>query len=241
MTETTDRPDISERYSRAINSSDLRVRERIQGDSDILMAAGWTGTLGTMLHRLSCEFGNIKGEHQLSAAESKRVRSLIHARFQAARLEDMRASHGPTFAGKHRKEAEALQSSLEGTELTAALLVFMHLKTLRETRNSLHNFALEIATKRGFDLGDRAVATLGTRAIAVWLDPNCHACGSTGKVGGYDGRPQTKCGACQGTGKARQSIGKDETERAFAGLLLSHMDRMSEVAAGRLTRRLRRG
>lgn len=194
MTETTDRPDISERYSRAINSSDLRVRERIQGDSDILMAAGWTGTLGTMLHRLSCEFDQVKGD----------------------------------------------MLKVAGNDQTGALLVFMHLKTLSETRTALHNFALELATKRRFDLDDKAVAAIGTRVLVAWLDPNCHRCGATGRLGGYDGKIQSICRTCQGSGTARQAIGQCEVERVFAGRLMADMDRMREVARGRLTRLLRR-
>jgi hypothetical protein len=62
MTETTDRPGIAERYRRSINSSDLRVRERIQGDADLLMAAGWTSGLGTMLYRLASEYDQVKGD-----------------------------------------------------------------------------------------------------------------------------------------------------------------------------------
>lgn len=194
MTETTDRPDISERYSRAMNSSDLRVRERAQGDADVLMAAGWTGTLGTMLHRLSVEFDQAKGDMLKVAANDQ----------------------------------------------TAALLVFMQLKTLNPTKRALAEFAQELATKRKFDLTDKAVAVIVGRCLAAWLDPNCHRCGATGRLGGYDGKVQSICRACQGSGKARQAIGQDEVERAFAARLVGEMDRMREIARGRLQKYLRR-
>ena len=192
--ETTEKPSIGERYRRAINSSDLRVRERIQGDSDILMAAGWTSGLGTMLYRLGGEFDEVKGDILKTAANDQ----------------------------------------------TGLLLIMMHLKTLRETREALTRFAWEMATKRGLFLDDRAVASLASRGLVAWLEPNCRTCTGRGKMGGYDGQPQTTCRACGGTGEARRALGQSDLERAFCSLLLSEMDRMCHVAGGRLQRLLSR-
>ena len=58
-----DPPTIGERYSSAMESSDLRVRAERRGDVDSLIAAGWTGEgLGTMLYRLLVEFDSVRGQ-----------------------------------------------------------------------------------------------------------------------------------------------------------------------------------
>lgn len=56
-----DKPTIAERYSRAIESSDLRVRET-RGDVDVLIAAGWAEGLGTLLYRLQVEFDGVRAD-----------------------------------------------------------------------------------------------------------------------------------------------------------------------------------
>lgn len=58
---TEDKPTIAERYSRAIESSDLRVRET-RGDVDVLIAAGWAEGLGTLLYRLMVEFDSVRAD-----------------------------------------------------------------------------------------------------------------------------------------------------------------------------------
>lgn len=187
-------PDIGERYRCAINSSNLRVEERIQGDSDMLMAAGWTSSLGTMLYRLAAEYDQVKGDILNTAPADQ----------------------------------------------TGALLILMHLKTLNSTRDALRNFALEMATKRRFMLTDKVVGALAWRCLIAWLDPNCHRCAGRGFTGGYDGRMQTICRPCKGSGKVIQSIGETDVECAFVAQITSEMKRMFNVADGRLQKFLKR-
>lgn len=194
MTETNERPQIAERYRRAMNSSDLRVRERVQGDSDILMAAGWTSGLGTMLYRLAAEYDQVKGDILKTAANDQ----------------------------------------------TGVLLILMHLKSLGGTKQALQRFALEVATKRRWNLTDKAVSAISGRVLVAWLDPNCHPCAGRGFTGGYDGKLRSVCRACGATGKAKHSIGQSDVERAFSSWLLSEMDRMLFVADGRLRKYLHR-
>lgn len=53
----SERPSITERYSRANNSSDLTVKESVRGDADVLIAAGLApGQLGHALMRLHGEW-----------------------------------------------------------------------------------------------------------------------------------------------------------------------------------------
>lgn len=71
MTDTEDKPTLAERYGRAINSSDLRVRELRQSDADVLIAAGWTRELGTLLYRLAAEYDQVKGDVLKTAANDQ--------------------------------------------------------------------------------------------------------------------------------------------------------------------------
>ena len=53
----------AERYSAAIQSSDLSVRANRRGDVDLLIAAGWLGDgLGAKLYRLAVEFDAVRAE-----------------------------------------------------------------------------------------------------------------------------------------------------------------------------------
>lgn len=60
--EINDRPTLEERYSLAIESRNLRVKEGAC-HADILIAAGWAGhEIGSMLIRLQAEFDSAKAE-----------------------------------------------------------------------------------------------------------------------------------------------------------------------------------
>jgi len=62
MTATDDRPTISERYSSATESSNLRVTDK-RGDADLLIASGWLqDSLGSLLLRLRVEFDGVRAE-----------------------------------------------------------------------------------------------------------------------------------------------------------------------------------
>lgn len=55
--DTTDKPTIDERYTRAGNSRNLSVEEERSGDADVLIAAGWSrNRLGAALLRLHSEW-----------------------------------------------------------------------------------------------------------------------------------------------------------------------------------------
>ena len=60
MTLPEDRPNVTERYSSALNSSHLEVTPDKRGDVDMLIASGWAReSLGTQLYRLRVEFDSI--------------------------------------------------------------------------------------------------------------------------------------------------------------------------------------
>lgn len=70
MTLPEDRPNTSERYSSALNSSHLEVATDRTGDVDLLIAAGWAREgLGCQLYRLRVEFDSIN-RLELARADS---------------------------------------------------------------------------------------------------------------------------------------------------------------------------
>lgn len=186
MTLTDDKPSIAERYSRAIESSDLRVRET-RGDVDMLIAAGWSESLGTLLYRLLVEFDAVR--------------------------------------------ASVRRGPLNQTE---RLLILGQLKTLREAREALGQFAIQQATRRRFMQPDAVVLKLVGKVLDVLLDPLCHHCDGRGFTGGsHRGEKRTLCQPCGGSGHRRYRIGRSEAEHQFtAGLLLDMEAKLAEVDRG---------
>lgn len=125
MTANEDRPTIAERYSRALESHHLEVKEG-RGDVDLLVAAGWVHDgLGTKLYRLRSEWDAVRGEHRLAEAAAQVADKKHTVRVRAvARMAE----------GDDR--AEALQyardqiAAAERAALTARALIMVHLKTL---------------------------------------------------------------------------------------------------------------
>lgn len=67
-----DAPTIGERYRKATTSSKLKVEAIRSGDPDLLIAAGWSDSLGIMLYRLAGEFDQV-------SVDVKRAQSLTDA------------------------------------------------------------------------------------------------------------------------------------------------------------------
>lgn len=68
-----DRASAIERYQSATQTSDLSTRERVQGASDLLMAAAWTSGLGVLLCRLAAEHDRMRGEIGRAAGDRARL------------------------------------------------------------------------------------------------------------------------------------------------------------------------
>lgn len=66
----TDRPTITERYSRATNSSNLAVKADARTDTDMLIASGWTPALmGSILRRLQAEWDGAQKSPRMSETD----------------------------------------------------------------------------------------------------------------------------------------------------------------------------
>lgn len=197
QTDTYDeRPGVAERYSTAIEASNLKAEADKGGAVDLIIAAGWSGDgMGASLYRLRAEYDGV--------------------------ARDVRGS-GDTSATDH-------------------LLVMIHLKSLRETKQMLWSLALKQAEVKGFDRPEKDAAALVGRCLDVFLDPNCRPCEGRGFNGG--GRheqtgPQVICKRCKGSGKRAGEVGKDDTERRFADHLLYLMECSTSNAEQGMKRRL---
>lgn len=188
MTQTADRideaPSLAERYSRAANSSDLKMREG-RCDLDYMVASGWVGDrLGTMLYRLRGEFDRV---------------------------------HAEVRPGKALNHAERV-------------LVLSRLPSLGATKQAVGNMAVVLATRRRFMRPDAAALILAGRALDVFLYPLCGHCDGRGFTGGgrhEDSGPQVLCRPCGGSGRRRNTIGRDDNEAKFGALLLSELERLT--------------
>lgn len=116
---------------------------------------------------------------------------------------------------------------------TEAVLIYMHLKTLREAKNALAVYAMLMATKRRHMIPDKEVIVLTGRTLTAWLDVRCRKCVGTGVLGGYDGKRQIRCRACGGTGNAVDSVPINEAQQRFCADLMRDMDQKSGYEASR--------
>ena len=226
MTAITDRPDLAERYGRALQSSHLEVLTDERCSVDMLIAAGWVDEgLGTALYRLRSEFDLARGQ---AVAATKALAA------QQAQLDKARRAANQAPADDRLKAiAKHLADELDRTALTERAMVLVHLKSLDDTSQALGKFALTLAAREARGLAEPAVRKIAGRALDFWLDPLCMACHGTGAVGGY-GEPRNTCTACNGTTKRPVRMGTDERGHQFGRLLLAAMDSKTDYVQGRM-------
>ena len=211
-----ERPTIGERYGLATEATSLVVDSRVRGPADLLISAGWLGNnLGALLLRLMSEYDAVRGEHLQALQHWRKARQAMQLAPEDLEL----AEDGPRAAA------------------TAQALILIRLKTLGDAKAALSRFALLQATRQRFMRNDQEVGVLTGLVLDAFLDPTCHHCTGLGFTGGYGG-PTTPCRPCHQTGKRRNSVGKDDLSRQFAGFLLAQMDRLVATAAGRISKRL---
>lgn len=215
-------PSVAERYSSAVESSNLRVRgETVRGDADYLIAAGWGGSgLGPRLMRLRKEFDIIKGSRDLANRALVGTWSIELARLNALAEHDVQAA---IRAAEVRREMDSYAAS-------EAAFVLMELgDNLTHVKNYLGEMAVVEATRTQFMESDQKAAYIAGRCLSAWLDPLCLKCDGRGFTGG--GRhemsgPPIKCRACRETGKRTASVGNTDAQVQFAVHILALMDQM---------------
>ena len=119
------------------------------------------------------------------------------------------------------------------SNLTDALLIFMHLKTLSEAKEALGRYAVIMATKRRHMLTDKQVYALTGNTLYAWLDHKCPDCGGVGRIGGYNGRRPKSCGSCEGTGNRKIELGQNDAQRLFCADLMHAMNQKSGSGVAR--------
>lgn len=101
MSTIEDRPTTGERYSSAMESSNLKADADRRGDVDMMIAAGWVpDNLGAMLYRLAVEFDAVRGNLRLGKTLAaidryeilSRLKSLGQVKDELGRLACMRAT-----------------------------------------------------------------------------------------------------------------------------------------------------
>jgi hypothetical protein len=211
MTSTDDRPSILERYSGAVESSNLKLGER-RGDVDLVIASALGGDpLASALLRLLVSYDSVRADHR--AAEMQMRNQEEQARQQSG------------------AKREATLKDAEGAAKTAHVLILMNLTGLDETKELFGAFAVVQATKRRLMRDDREVGKIAGRVLDVFLRPQCGHCDGRGFNGAtHRGEKQILCRPCRGSGHRRDSIGKDDAERGFAGHLLMAIDQMLHQA-----------
>lgn len=214
MSTIEDRPTIGERYSSAIESSNLRLGER-RGDVDYLIAAAMIrNPLAASLYRLQAEYDGVRAEHQAAA---QRVRDLEKmARGESG--EDDR-----TGKSAEERSEEILQWAQEEAVRSHAAII-ARLTGLETTKRLFGHFCEAQATrlqasKRITDVPPHAVRVIAGRLLDVFLSPLCPTCHGRGSSGGgrhEQSGPPIPCAACRRTGLRRYGIGNTADQKLLA-------------------------
>lgn len=135
--------------------------------------------------------------------------------------------------------AENMASRGEISEATSALaMVLLELKTLRETKQALGDYAEKQATLHRVMLGPRHIATIAGRALEWWLDPTCRHCQGRGFSGG-NGTPILWCQHCRSTGRRHMALDDNKDGHDFGRYLIDAMDMKCQRVARRISRYMR--
>lgn len=237
MTDLEDpRPTIGERYIRATHAKNLRVGEHNPAADMILAAAMQHNPLGTLLFRLQSEYDQIKVE--IGNAEDRAL-ALRREADTIERLPKEIAGLPPLFdahvAAWRAARAGLIRKRSEADIVAARSRILQRLRSLDEAKVDVGIYAIELAKKQRFHRGQEIVLRLAWEVIGVFLDPICATCDGTGVKGSaYRGEEEKPCTACRLTGQRRYRMGKDDTDRWFADILLGRLQAAMAAAAGEI-------
>lgn len=195
-------PTTQERYTRAVQSSSLRVEADVRGDADVLIAAGWCKSkFGGALMRLQAEW---------DGAERWGVKVPVRPTKRAIMAEAQ-----VTIKGGVRKittaSMEAARKKLESYYEAEMRKLAVALKSLPEVITMLE---LKL-------LLDGQSAELAAPLVLYWLDPVCRVCSGTGL------QPRSE----KGCGKCREHPGRAPAQGGEAAKgLLQMMDDLARAA-----------
>lgn len=222
LTDTNERPDISERYETATHASRILLEEHRTGAADVLVAAGWSPTrIGMALLRLH-------GEWTAAAKPKRPAAGAVEAIESGIKAEDERAAGrwGPPnpkapkpAPAKARAQAEADRWFANELRLLAIGL---------KSRATVWDQIAPWAAGKGI-----ATETVA-ESLLHWLAPTCQHCDGHGlrKVPNAPALSARQCSKCQGTGNRPPPAG--------SGKVLQHLDYCVGLARGSLKVRLHR-
>ena len=170
----TEAPTTQERYTRAVQSSSLRVEADVRGDADVLIAAGWCKSkFGGALMRLQAEWdGAERWGVKVPVRPTKRA---IMAEAQVTMSKGVRKITAESMEAA-RKKLEAYYEA-EMRKLAGALKSLPEVITMLELKLLLDGQGAELAAPLAL----------------YWLDPVCKVCNGTG----LQAKSEKGCGKCR--------------------------------------------
>lgn len=182
-----EKPNLGERYSTAISTSNMRVDVDRSTPADLVIAAGMNQhRLGMALRRLQTEW-DAAAKPTRPTAQAIKALAASYARIPSTGLVDVEGVFYTPEQAAHR-DADLWHAHELG-------ILFQRLKTLPEVRAGLGHWA----NNKGLDNPEHAVGSV----LQWWLAPVCPAChGAKKRVIPGTGRTSSKdCPACRGAGE----------------------------------------
>lgn len=258
---SNDRTTLGERYAIAISSNHLELSLRRQGSIDLIIAAGFSDRMGSMLMRLMAEYASAKGPY-ISARRHLAASMIVVKNIQS------RAEHIPKTSAAYLS-AVNMANDLESDAIQAAKISYAHillkLPSLSPAKEAFCNWAMAQAHRMRFmEPGDqpetlaptlnawkaatqsriKVVNALAGRVLDMLLEPTCAVCDGRGFFGGYSNNPQTPCVPNKRTGivcngeRRLEDIGRTEEEKNFAFALMELAKRTIRKAESEMNEKL---
>lgn len=206
-------PTTQERYTRAVQSSSLRVEADVRGDADMLIAMGWCkSNFGAALMRLQAEWDGaerlgikvpLKPTKRAIQAEAQMIMRGSIRRITTQSMDAARAKLTRYYESEMRKLGAALKSLPEVAQM-------LQIKLLMDGHS----------------------ADLAAPILLYWLDPVCKVCHGRKyqlKRGAVQ-LSERACGCCAGAGVAKPPAGELGLE--VLGLIDDCMARAGGEARG---------
>ena len=229
-TEEDKKPDTQERYTAAVNASNLRVHtDADRGSSaDMLVAAAWSDDqLGAGLLRLMAEWD---GAEKPRRPSKERIEAMAATLDRSPALASLtgKALEVATKEDARRRGIAAQMTAIKWYTHELGILMGK-LKTLPEVRRQV---AIRAYKWKNPDPED-----IGAAVLKYWLDQLCLVCNGQ-RFKAIPGTPSLSarhCPACQGSGQARPPRG-EEGKR-----LARHLDDCKNIAERSMRQRLSSG
>lgn len=228
---------VEQRYARAARSSNLKLDDIAPRDVDVVIAAGFSERLGTMLLRCRNEWAAQRAEFDRMFAVLNTDRAAAAVAKKQAISEGERTKAAPDF-----KAAEKITEDSKRALATSRALALMAMQSLGAAAAMFHEAAGARSHRLGLRLSTPEIADCVGNGLDLWLDQRCAHCAGRGFNGGY-GVPVVVCrgrAGCGGTGKKRRDYpSRVRAQIALGEWVVAEADRMAERAQRRMHRVLR--